>query len=114
MNFHMSVWHKYRKQASIIGNHIDSYKNNKGVILLEKKILEGYIQQITDILKECNEYMDKCGLTPTPILWKYNVKDPTTHPSNKAFIYKDRMTKQAIKAYGSGFMFDDLKEAKAD
>lgn len=104
MNFHISVWNKYRSEAGILGNHINSYKDRFGVINLDKDTLHGYIAHITCILKECSDYLDKCGLTMPPGLWKYNVKDPTTHPSSKSFLYKDRMSKRAIKGYGSEFM----------
>jgi hypothetical protein len=104
MNFHISFWNKYRSQAGILGTHIQSYKDALGVIHLDKDSLHGYIAHITCILKECSTYMDKCGLTMPPSLWKYNVKDPTTHPSSKLFLYKECMSKQAIKKYGSEFM----------
>ena len=105
MNFHLSVWHKYRKQADIIGKHIASYQDKKTrVINLDKETLAGYIAHITCILLECSDYMEKCGLTLPPALWKYDAKDPTTHPSSKHFLYKDRMSKKAIRDYGSEFM----------
>jgi len=79
MNFHLSVWHKYRKQADIIGKHIASYQDKKTrVINLDKETLAGYIAHITCILLECSDYMEKCGLTLPPALWKYDAKDPTT------------------------------------
>ena len=104
MNFHISVWNKYRNQAGILGTHIQSYKDALGIIHLDKDTLHDYIAHITCILKECSNYMDKCGLTMPSGLWKYDVKDPTTHPSNKLFLYKDCMSKQAIKKYGREFM----------
>ncbi len=105
MNFHISVWNKYRREADIIGRHIASYQDKKTrIINLDKEVLAGYIAHITCILLECSNYMDKCGLTMPPGLWKYNVKDPTTHPSNKLFLYKDRMSKKAIRSYGEEFM----------
>jgi len=104
MNFHISVWNKYRSQASLLGQHIQSYKDKLGVIHLDKDTLHGYIAHITCILKECSDYMDKSCLTMPPGLWKYNVKDPITHPSSKLFLYKDRMSKKAIRSYGSEFM----------
>jgi len=91
MNFKISIWNKYRKQASLLGDHIQSFKDNKGFIKMDKKQLEGYIAHITCILKECSNYMDKCGLTVPSPLWKYKANDPTTHPSNKLFLYKDCM-----------------------
>jgi hypothetical protein len=114
MNFHLSVWNKHRSQALILGNHIQSYKDKNGIIKMDRDTLEGYIAHITCILKECSIYMDKCGLTRPTCLWKYDTKDPTTHPSSKAFLYKDRMSKQAIKAYGEGFMTEDVKEPKKE
>lgn len=104
MNFKISEWKKYRNQASVLGEHIQSYKDATGIINLDKDSLYGYIAHITAILKECSNFMDKCGLTMPPSLWKYNVKDPTTHPSSKLFLYKDRLSKKAIRAYGSEFM----------
>ena len=105
MNFHISVWNKYRNQAGILGEHIGSYRDKKTrIINLDKETLGGYIAHITCILLECSDYMDKCGLTLPPALWKYDAKDPTTHPSSKLFLYKDRMSKKAIRSYGSEFM----------
>jgi hypothetical protein len=105
MNFNLKVWNKYRHQAAILGEHIGSYIDKKTkVINLDKEVLAGYVAHITCILLECSDYMDKCGLTLPPALWKYNVKDPTTHPSSKLFLYKDCMTNKAIKAYGFEFM----------
>ncbi len=112
MNFHISVWNKYRDNARILGDHIQSYKNDKGIILMDKESLEGNIAHITCILKECSNYMDKCGLTERAGLWEYKRDDPTTQPSSVAFLYKDRMTKQQIKAYGEGFMTEPLPEPK--
>lgn len=112
MNFQLSVWNKYRSQAAILGKHIDSYKDDKGIIHLDRDSLEGYVAHITCILKECSNYMDKCGLTMPPGLWKYNVKDPTTQPSSVAFLYKDRMSKKQIRAYGAVFMSKPIPEPK--
>lgn len=106
MNFHLDMWNRYRRQAGILGEHIQSFKDNKGIIHMEKEQLAGYIAHITCILKECDDYMNKCGLTMPPALWKYNAKDPTTHPSSKLFLYKDCMTEFEIKAYGSEFMMN--------
>ena len=112
MIFQIDMWYKYRKQADVIGKHIASFKDEKGAIHLDKKVLEGYIQQITTILKECSDYMDKCGLTMGKPLWKYNVKQQATHPSNETFKFKDRMTPEAISLYGSNFMQDGFKECR--
>ena len=104
MSFNISVWNGYRNQAAILAHHIQCYKDALGFIKLDKDTLQGYVAHITCILKECSNYMDKCGLTMTPGLWKYNVKDPSTHPSSKSFLYKDYMSKKAIRAYGENFM----------
>jgi hypothetical protein len=113
MNFHLSVWDKYRREAGVIGNHIASYQDKKTrVIHLDKDALDGYVAHITCILLECSNYMDKCGLTRPSPLWKYNAKDPTTQPSSVAFKYKDRMTPAAIKKYDEGFMSEPIKETK--
>lgn len=113
MRFHLSMWHKFKKDAEVFGAHIDSKRNKETrLINLNKDTLDGYIAHITCILLECRQYMDKCGLTLRPPLWKYDVKDPTTQPSNVAFKYKHLMSKQAIKAYGEGFMAEPLPKAK--
>lgn len=112
MNFYLSTWNRFRQQAGILAEHILKFKDDKGIIKMDKDQLEGYIAYITCILKECSNYMDKCGLTITPPMWKYSVKDPTTHPSSVAFLYKDRMTPEQIKAYGEGFMSEELPEPK--
>lgn len=105
MNFHISVWNKYREQANVLGKHIESYRDKKTLVInMDKEALTRYIAHITCILVECSEYMDKCGLTCQSPLWNYDIKDPTTHPSSKQFLYKDRMSKQAIKKYGLEFM----------
>ncbi len=113
MNFYLKEWYEYRSKSRLIGKHIQSYKDKTGTINLDKETLQGYIAHITCILKECTDYMDKCGLTVTPSLWKYNVKDPTTHPSSKLFLYKDRMSKKAIRAYGNGFMTSEAENANS-
>lgn len=105
---------QYRKQASIISKHIQSYKDDNGIIQLDKDVLHGYCEQISVIMKECSSYLDKCGLTMPPPLWKYDIENPKTQPSSVAFIYKDRMTKKQIKAYGKGFMSEPLKPKKED
>lgn len=56
MNFHISVWNKYRDKAGILGTHIQSYKDALGVIHLDQDTLHGYIAHITCILKECSNY----------------------------------------------------------
>jgi hypothetical protein len=112
MNFQFKTWHQYRKQSMFVGKHIAAFKDDTGAIHLEKKELEAYVAQITAILLECSEYMDKCGLTAAPPLWKYNSEDPNSQPSSVAFKYKDRMTKKQIKAYGKGFMMEPVPEPK--
>ncbi len=112
MKFEIKTWHQYRKQASVIGKHIGSYKDDKGIIHLDKAVLQGYIQQITDILKECSDYMDKCGLTAPPALWKYDEEDPKSQASSIAFIHKDKMSKQCIKSFGKQFMSEEVKPKK--
>lgn len=114
MNFTLNVWNKYRKQARVLSDHINSYRDRKTkVINLHKETLAGYIAHITCILLECSNYMDKTGLTLPPALWKYVNDDPTTHPSSVAFKYKDLMTAKQIKAYGEGFMSTPVSEKKA-
>jgi hypothetical protein len=108
MNFELNKWYLFRKQAAIIGNHIASFKDENGIIALEKEEVERYIADITAILKKSSKYLTKCGLTHRPSLWKYNVEDPTTQPSSIAFKYKSRMSKQEIKDYGIGFMSEPL------
>ncbi len=112
MKFSLNTWNKYRSRAGILAEHILSYKDKKGIIHLEKEILDGYIGHITFILKECSNYMEKCGLKVPDPLWKYIPKDPTTHPSNVSFLYKHTMTKEQIVAYGPKFMSSSLKEIK--
>ncbi len=112
MNFELREWAKCREQAAILGNHIQSYKDTLGFINLDKETLQGYVAHITCILKECSVYMDKCNLTMPHGLWKYDSKDPTTHPSSVVFKYKDRMSRQQIRAYGEGFMIKPLPEKK--
>jgi hypothetical protein len=113
MNFSLGVWYKYRKQARILSDHINSYRDKKTKLInLEKEALAGYVAHITCILLECAHYMDKTGLTLPPALWKYVNDDPTTHPSSVAFKYKDLMTAKQIKAYGEGFMNDPLPKKK--
>ncbi len=104
MNFHMTMWNKYIKEADVLGKHIQSHKTDNGLIAMEREALDGYIAHITCILKELSNYMDKCGLTMPSALWKYSPRDPTTHPSSVVFKYKDRMSAQAIKQYGEEFM----------
>lgn len=104
MIFKLSVWNKYRHEAAILGEHIQSFKDGFKLINLDKDILQGYIAHITCILKESSTYMEKCGLTIPPPLWKYNVKDPTTHPSSSKFLYKKCMSEQEIRNYGNEFM----------
>jgi alpha-glucosidase (family GH31 glycosyl hydrolase) len=112
MNFDIKIWSNFRKQAEIIGKHIASYKDDKGIIHMEKKDLESYIAHITVILKLCSDYMDKCGLTPPPPLWKYDDEDPTSLASSVAFIHKDKMSKKCIKAFGKTFMSEEVKPKK--
>ncbi len=112
MNFDIKIWNEWRHQASILAEHILSYKDDKGILHIDKEQLQGYIAHITCILKECDNYMDKCNLTSMPGLWKYDAKDVTTHPSSIAFLYKDRMTKQQIRNYGEGFMSEPIPEPK--
>ena len=110
MKFSLNVWYQYRSKAAILGEHIQSYKDKKGIIRLEKETLEGYIAHITCLLKECSNYMEKCDLNSPSPLWKFKLKDPTTHPSSIAFLYKDKMTEKQIKEYGDKFMSLPLKE----
>jgi len=99
MKFDIKVWQRYRNEATVLGNHIASHKDHNGFIIMKKADFKDYIQQITDILKECSNYMDKCGMTAPAPLWKYKADNPETHPSHPAFKYKDRMTPKAIKIY---------------
>lgn len=105
MNFHINVWNKYRLKADVIGRHISSCQDKKTrVINLDKDVLSSYVKEISCILLECSNYMDKCGLTMIPGLWKYNPQDPTTHPSSKKFLYKNRICKKVMRSYGKEFM----------
>lgn len=104
MIFNISIWHEYRKKAAMIGKYIDSFKDDKKVIHMKKHALETSIKKITDILKECSEYMDKCGVTLPGALWKYDPKVQLTHASNENFAFKDRMTEKEINRYGDDFM----------
>lgn len=114
LKFDIRTYNQYRKQAHVIGKHLRRFKNDDGVIDMDKETLAFYIGQITAILKECSNYLDKCGLTMPPPLWKYDVEDPKTQPSSVAFAYKDRMTKKAIKAFGKDFMSKPLKPKKEE
>ncbi len=92
MKFDIKVWLKYRKKAQAIGDYLDACRNKKGIIQLEKDKLALYISQITDILKRCSDYMDKCGMVMPKPLWRFDLKDPTTHLSSPIFVYADRLS----------------------
>jgi hypothetical protein len=112
MKFDINIWNKYRKQAKIIGDYIQSFKDKKGHITMEPNQLELCIRQITDILNECSTYMDKCGITASITPWMYDPENPETQPSSIAFLHKDKMPKSVIAAYGRGFMSKPVKESK--
>lgn len=104
MNFELKKWYEHRANASILGEYIQGSKDNNGIRHLERETLDGYVAHITCILKECSNYMDKCGLTMPAALWKYKHDDITTHPSNRKFKYEGLMNLEQIRAYGVDFM----------
>lgn len=103
MKFDINIWNKYRDDVKIVGNHLEIYKDSYGYIN-EREGSRMCLEKITNILKNCSDYMNKTELkTPDP-LWEYNIEDPTTHPSSKSFLYKDLMSKKAVNNYGRQFM----------
>lgn len=87
MKFNIKTWGQYRQQARYVAKYMQSFKDECGVIQLQKKEFDSFVGQITSILEECSEYMDKCGLTMKPPLWNYDHKDPRTHMSSKEFAF---------------------------
>lgn len=104
MKFNINTWNKYRIQANAIGAYITYHKDEKGFINMTKKELDECIDKITEILRLCSKYMNTFDMKMTKSLWEYNRECPTTHPSSKSFLYKHRMSKQAIRNYGNDFM----------
>jgi hypothetical protein len=97
MKFDINVWLSYRKQARIIADYIQAHKEifydfhgnfKKCKLNMEKYELEYNIKKITLILKECSEYLDRCGMNIPKSLWKYDNDDPTTWVSSKHFAYE--------------------------
>ena len=59
-------------------------------IIENTKYLRDSIKQleIKEWIDRCSKYLDSCGLRPEKPLWKFNIKDPTTHISSPDFAYK--------------------------
>jgi hypothetical protein len=114
MKFQISKWHAFRTEAQILGNILATFKDSNGTINFDKEEIKCFLDDINVVLKRANKYLNKCGLTQKPGLWKYNPEDPTTQASSVAFQYKHKMSKQQIKAYGKDFMKEPLPVAKEE
>lgn len=86
-NFDIKVWNEYRNRASKISERIGKCKDQYGNIIMPKKELKLCIDEISAILKQSANYMDKNGMRMPKPLWKYIEKDTTTHASSQDFKY---------------------------
>ena len=63
MIFDIKIWNDYRNRARAIGDYIMSFKDEAGwYVGLSRHQQYAKIREITDILNECNAYMNACGL----------------------------------------------------
>lgn len=86
-DFDIKVWNQYREKASKISERIGNCRDQYGNIVLPKKELKLLIDEISAILKQSSNYMDKNGFRMPKPLWKYDEKDTTTHASSPDFKY---------------------------
>lgn len=87
MDFDIKVWLEMREEANKIGEELNTYRDEKGKIQLPKEELDMRIEKITEILKSCSAYMNRCRLKMPRPKWKYNIKNEATHVSSEHFAY---------------------------
>ena len=63
MRFDINIWNAYRTKALAVGNYIMSFKDENGSYIgLSRYEQHAKIKEITDILNECNAYMNACDM----------------------------------------------------
>jgi hypothetical protein len=109
----VDLWRKNYNEVKKIGNFIkDSSLDVDGlhklplITMHQKSVLHSRIKKLQ---KSSNFYLTKLKLIPILPLWHYDEYDVTTHACHKEFKYKDKMIKEAIDAYGKGFMIESYK-----
>lgn len=102
------IWRRIYDEVKEMGQLIkDSTPDAQGynkLPLIGKKEREDMFRAIEVLQKRASSYVDTLNIQSTPIKWRYNREDPTTHASQKSFAYKHLMTEEQISAYGDDFM----------
>jgi hypothetical protein len=94
MHFNIAEWRRFYDKVKVLDKKLkDSLPTIKEKIeypslinlsVDEQKKIE---QEIHDLIKLSDSYLNICGMPSVPVLWKYNNDDPTTWASSKYFKY---------------------------
>ena len=96
MQFNVNEWRRYYDQIHNLGKMLndsypsmDEHRNYVApTVNLRKDAQLNLEKEIKEWIDRCSKYLDSCGLRPEKPLWKFNIKDPTTHISSPDFAYK--------------------------
>lgn len=96
MEFRIKEWRRIYDRVQGMGKMIkDSYpyidENNEyhpAVNELSNDTRKSLSVEIKRLTSQSSNYLDMCGIKPSPALWVYDVSDATTWPSDERFKYK--------------------------
>lgn len=86
MEFDVNVYREYYDEVHRLGEQLVKYFD--GVSPLDLVDFKALQKEISDILQECSNYLDECGMNIPAALWQYRPGDPTTWASDKNFRYR--------------------------
>jgi hypothetical protein len=96
--FDVNTWRSYYDQVQILGQYLkDSRPNIDGdpakfkISIEERNRVES---EIDELLKMCDNYLDKCKVYPKEPKWYYHRDNPITWVSSEKFQFSKLMTRK--------------------
>lgn len=98
MEFDVKVWRSYYDQINILGQYLkDSrpdWESNPPKFKISLEERHKVEEEIDNLLKLSNDYIDKCKLYPKEPKWYYDRNNETTWPSSEKFQYSHLMARK--------------------
>ena len=98
MEFKVSTWRSYYDQINILGLYLkDSRPDWEGnppkfkISLEERHKVES---EVAELMKACDDYLDKCHIRPHEPKWYYDRNNETTWASSEKFTFPHLLSRK--------------------
>jgi hypothetical protein len=96
MHFNIAEWRRFYDKIHGLDKTlknsywtIDEEKvKHPPLIELSEEAQKAIEKEIEDLIKLSGSYLNICDMPSAPVLWKYNVEDPSTWVSHESFKYQ--------------------------